>query len=958
MITAEQQRAIEHVNGPLLVIAGPGAGKTRVIVEKCVYLVREKGIKSENILVTTFTNKARDELYDRLYGDLGSDAQRITISTIHSFCQNLLSTYPAQNSIGAHFEVLDSEEQFLLVYDNLKNLGISTFPKTRVVDFIHSVISTFNLCTEESVDPDQFITEVRENGNDLLELKTKSDDAVEEYCAVAEAYKKYKELLLADRLLDFPTVIEFAYKMLKAHPDVTKELSEKYKYILIDEYQDTNRLQVLIFKEISNPQHNLCAVGDDDQSIYRFRGANVRSFLEFQQDFPGADEITLTANFRSTPAIVDATTSLIEKNTPEHKPKVLISFRDDLSVLPLNVHQTTASEEALAVITTLESWKRKNIISSWNEVVILFRSVKSHSEPYLTLLRKNEIPFVVYGEGALFEREDISKIRDLLRFCSYTNKCPLDGIRPPLFLFSQKTLKFLEGWKADPSEWEKDEILGSESVPEDEKQILIRLSQMRKHALAGEYRHHLLGLFYDLLDVSEYFRRVIAQYDEKQDSCSESTLMNLAIFSKLIDQFQRRTRSGNLYKLNEYLYYIKDNVVDVAEIEPCGEAIRVMTVHQAKGLEFPIVIIGGAMEQRFPSGYRKSKYPVPPELKISKNRDDDQTHLRDERRLFYVGMTRAEDIILIGSADKVNVRGSGPSRFLSDIKKDGIIRSVKDITDRPHKNMEKIKAPIWKRLSYSGLHSYLLCPLQYKLIYECDFSVPQIYWAYFGAAVHSCLEQVHRKALIYQITSLQELEQLWRVIWNPPENWDEERKKTMNTTGLKFLQRYITNYAERLKHIYWVEEPIEIPMPDLDLVITGRLDLACKLDGGIDIIDFKIRKRTGLQVMREELQVQLYALAAEKMRGEHVNAVTVHLLGEDPGNEIQQFLWNDGIKENIEKLIIEAGTGIKNRKFNSQPGIHCRFCDFRSLCPFSAAPIKKGEIFNEITMASEAEKIG
>ena len=949
MLTPEQQSAINHVTGPLLVIAGPGAGKTRVIVEKCVYLITETGKKPENILVTTFTNKATDELYDRLYGKLGNDAQKITVSTIHSFCQMLLTSYPAQNPLGAHFEVLDGEEQFLLIYDNLKQLGLAAYPKTRVADFIHSVIATFNLCTEEHVDPDLFIEEAKKNGKVLLGLKATSDEGIEEYCAVAEAYKKYKKLLSDERLVDFPTLQEIAYKMVKENAEVRKKLAEKYHYILIDEYQDTNCLQVLLFKEITAPEYNLCAVGDDDQSIYRFRGANVNSFLNFKKDFPKAKEITLTANFRSTPIIVEATSSLIEKNAPEHKPKELKSSRDCASVIPVNLHQPTAPEEAEAVVAALNDWKKKKIIKSWNEVAVLLRSVKSHAGPYIDELRRRNISFIAYGEGAFFEREDISGIRDILRFCGYKNKCPTGGIRPPLLELSGKTLSIIADWKDDPVLWAKADTLETLNIPGNDREVLNQLGRLRQDALDGEYRHNFLGLFYDILDISGYFRRMIKEYIERQDKCAEAALYNLSEFSNLIGQFQKRVRSGSLYKLNEYLYYIQDSVVDAVTVEPCEDAVRVMTVHQAKGLEFPVVVIGAAMEKRFPSGFRKPKYPVPAELKISKNKDDEAIHIRDERRLFYVGMTRAEDILLIGSADKVNVRGGGPSQFISEIKENAILHSVKDIKNRPCRDIEKTKAPERKRLSYSGLHTYVLCPLQYKLVYECDFAVPQVYWAYFGGAVHSLLEHIHKQAIEGRILKAGELTGLWETMWKPPVSWDEKRRETMGKTGLAYLERYVSNYAERLKRIYWVEEQVEIPIRETDLLLTGRLDLACKRDGGIEIIDFKIRKRTGLEVMREELQVQIYALAATKARGEDVSGVTLHLLGEDIGNEIKKYPWNDSIAESVEKTLQTAGEGIVKRKFDAQPGKNCRFCDFRSLCPYSAAPMKKEELDDEIS---------
>jgi len=952
--TPEQLSAIEHIRGPLLVIAGPGAGKTRVIVERCVHLISEGIAAPENILVTTFTNKATEELYDRLYIRLKDSGQKITISTIHSFCKSLLSSFPGFNPLGAHFEVLDAEEQFLIIYDNLKALGLSQYPKTRVAEFVNSVITTFNLCTEECVDPDAFIREAHTHGKDLLGLKV--EDGVEEYCAVAEAYKKYRKLLFDERLVDFSLLQETAFSMVKGSPVVQHELSQRYQQVLVDEYQDTNRLQVMLFKEITRPHFNVCAVGDDDQSIYRFRGANVKSFLHFEKDFPAGKEIKLTANFRSTPVIVEATSSLIEKNVPDHKKKELVSGRECCSVTPVNLHETTAGEEAASVVDALIDWKKKGIITSWNEVAVLLRSVRSHAGPYLDELRAKKIPFVAFGQCSFFCREDITAIQDILKFCGYKTKCPVAGIRPPVFDVSAKTLKILAELGEDPASWETAGGLDKSGIAGPDLALIKRLAGLRSKTLSGEYKHHLLGLFYDILDCSGYFAELVKKSVGKKDQNSNVALANLALFSGLIATFQKRVRSSNLYKLGEYLYFIQDGVAEAQIVSPAQEAVRVMTVHQAKGLEFPVVVIGAAMKQRFPSSFRKARYPVPAYLKISKEADDETTHVRDERRLFYVGMTRAEDMLVIGSADKVKVRGGGPSPFISEIKKDAIVRSIKEIKERPKREGERNKAPQRKRLSYSGLHAYLTCPLQYMLIYECGFAVPQIYWAYFGGAIHNLLEHIHRQALGGTVIGPSDLPALWKTMWKPPESWDAERKETMGKTGLAYLSRYLENYAARLANVYWVEEPVEIPENETNILLTGRLDLACRQNGGISIIDFKIRKRTGL--VHQDLQVQVYALAAVKTRGETVMDICLHLLGEKPGSEIMKYDWNESVKQAAEETIHNACRGIVQGQFNEKPGIHCRFCDFRNLCPFSSAPKKPEELEDEITFGAEAKDIG
>ncbi|MGQ9576305.1 MAG: ATP-dependent helicase [Thermoguttaceae bacterium] len=325
-LTDAQQAAILHTEGPLLIVAGPGAGKTEVIVRRTARLVLEAGVQPRNILVTTFTNKAADELYDRLWPSLGKAVYDLHISTIHSFCQMLLGEYPDAHPWGRRFEVLDDRRQFLLVYARLGELGLNRFPKARLGDFLADVIATFNLCTEEMVEPARFRQAAEQRGAELLGLKKASPEAVEEYLAVAEAYARYLELLRGEALLDFGMLQRVAYEMLQKEA-IRAQVADRFRYILVDEYQDTNRLQVLLLKQIATPRFNICAVGDDDQSIYRFRGATVSSFLNFEEDFPGARTVFLDTNFRATPELVEAASALIAHNAPYRKAKNLRAQR-------------------------------------------------------------------------------------------------------------------------------------------------------------------------------------------------------------------------------------------------------------------------------------------------------------------------------------------------------------------------------------------------------------------------------------------------------------------------------------------------------------------------------------------------------------------------------------------------------------------------------------------------------
>jgi DNA helicase-2/ATP-dependent DNA helicase PcrA len=260
-LTESQRAAITFGDGPLLIVAGPGAGKTDTIVRRAAYLIAERDVRPEAMLVTTFTNKATDELKDRLRLLIEERAQKVHVSTIHAFCQFVLEQYSSKHHWGAGFRVLDDREQFLFVYSRLRDLGLNRFPKARLGDFISDVIRFFNLSTEEHVNPQKLVKTVDKEGAGLLELKKDQPDALEEYQAVGRAYQRYCDLLLAEKVIDFSTLQTAVYTMLTEHPDVAESLRLQFRYILVDEYQDTNRIQVELFKVITQPRNNITAVG-------------------------------------------------------------------------------------------------------------------------------------------------------------------------------------------------------------------------------------------------------------------------------------------------------------------------------------------------------------------------------------------------------------------------------------------------------------------------------------------------------------------------------------------------------------------------------------------------------------------------------------------------------------------------------------------------------------------------
>ncbi|MFQ5844952.1 MAG: ATP-dependent helicase, partial [Planctomycetota bacterium] len=728
--TEAQQAAIEHAGGPLLIVAGPGAGKTDVMVRRTAHLILEREVAPENVLVTTFTNKAADELYDRLYPYLTERAHDVHISTIHSFCDTLLRRYPRAHTWGAFFDVLDAQGQFLFAYARLGDLGLSRFPKGRLGDFIADVVATFNLCTEELVEPEAFVATVAERGARLLGLKKASPEAVEEYHAVAEAYGRYRDLLQEENLLDFGMLQQAAYAMLQCDEGVRAEVRDRYRYILVDEYQDTNRLQVLILKEIAAPRFEICAVGDDDQSIYRFRGASVKSFLRFAEDFPEARRIDLDVNFRATPALVDVSSALIGHNAPYRADKTLRAHRRRPGLPPVLVHEEVCANEADAVVRALVAWRREGFLRTYGDVALLLRSVKYHGEQYLGALDRHGVPYTVVADGGFFAREDVLQLKDLFTFCGWKHRWDPRFLEGKLLELKARTLDVIRRWKEDPVGWADDPTLDRLGIrAREDRQLLKELAQLRRRTLDGELDRDLLRLFYEILRATGYFERCCRDGPcGEGDVEAESALLNLAQFSGLIAEFQKRVRSVGTYRLGQYLRSLPERSLDELRPEPGDNAVRVMTVHQAKGLEFPLVVVGSAMEGRFPGRFRPARYPVPPELRLSGETDDQAEHERDQRRLFYVAVTRAEDLLVVGTADKVTSRGSGRSRFIHEIGRERFTALKEVRKKRTEERRRKLKAPVRERISYSALHTYLLCPLQYKLLHACGFAVPQMHW--------------------------------------------------------------------------------------------------------------------------------------------------------------------------------------------------------------------------------------
>jgi DNA helicase-2/ATP-dependent DNA helicase PcrA len=924
-LTPQQREAITHRGSPLLIIAGPGSGKTEVISWRVAHLVRSGYVGVGHVLAVTFTEKAALELKDRIQGKMPeANVERMQISTLHSFAALLLRRYAAFSPLPRGFRILDETGQFLFVYSNRKAFGLGEIIKGRPQDFFAAVIRTFNLATEEMVEPGELESWCEENVSRCSEKET---GLWQERQAVAEAYRRYGLALQEGSLVDFAFLQRHAVRLLEEHPDTREALQQEYREVLVDEYQDTNAAQEKLIGLLAGDGKHLTVVGDDDQSIYRFRGATVKNILSFSERYPGAQLIKLPHNFRSLDPIVDHSLEVIAHN-PARYPKDLQGVRGEGSEVLL-VYEHSAAEEAEAVVGLIRRLHEARRISQYGDVAILLRSVKSYAAPYIDALAAEGIPYQVIGDASLFEREEIAQIYEVFNFFSTTKAWGDKYLRGPLVGLRSDTCRALRATKDSlydlvPSERAAgDGVLQKMGVhnPRDRARLL-RLLEIKRKVQAQEHGS-ILEIFYDVLAATGCVARL-------ERAGEASAIANLGVLSRLVAAWDEYGSTRNFYPFREYLKLVKDSGVDPT-LPPAEDVVRIMTIHQAKGLEFPVVVLGAAMDGRLPSRQRGDPYEIPYQLRDSGEPEVPDFHLVDERKLFYVAATRARDLLIVGTADVVNKRGGGPSPFLREMFGPDLQAAaeyseekVQRIESRPPSDHGPRP-----RHSFSQLATYLQCPLRYKFAVVYGLEVPWLDPVDFGANVHCCLEAIHQRAIRGESVQPDDLPELIAQVWLSTPRSSEEEEAAYRQAALRQLTRYLEEHGERLRDSRQAETFFSFPLEED--VLLGKVDLIRKTESeGVEIVDFKTSSSAAGEMEGVALQLGLYALGVESGLGIPVARQVAHFL-ED--GQTMRWAWTPERKERAEAEIAELLDRIHAQQFPPRRA-YCGQCtEFRAICP-------------------------
>ncbi len=624
-LNKEQQEAVLQTDGPILILAGAGSGKTRVLTTKIAYLIEDIGISPYNVLAITFTNKAAKEMSDRLYHMIGEVSKKVQVSTFHSFGLKILRENCEALGYKSNFVIMDSEDTLTVIKKILKGLDLD--PKQYNPSAIRNKISG---CKNELMSPNEYekyaISEFEE--------------------VVLKVYRKYQETLFKNNSIDFDDLLILPIKLFREFPSVLQKYQERFQYILIDEYQDTNEAQYILTKMISAKYKNICCVGDNDQSIYSFRGANYRNILNFEKDYKDAKVIKLEQNYRSTTNILDAANDVI-KNNRERKDKNLWSNKGEGEKISY-FRAFNERDEAFYVVREIKKLLNQGI--NYQDIAVLYRTNAQSRNMEEELLREN-IPYRVVGSFYFYSRKEIKDLIAYLRLIHNTddNVSLLRVINTPKRGIGLKTIDNLTV-KADSMGISLFDAIDSGKELEFKKLI----NDLKK--LSADLT--LTELVDKILDVTG----IRKEYEDEKTLEADIRIENLEEFKSITKSFEERE---GVISLEDFLLEIS-LVSDVNEYRDDKNRISLMTVHSVKGLEFDYVFIIGLEEGIFPHI----------------NSLMDNSELEEERRLCYVALTRARKKLYLVNARTRTIYGkesSNPaSRFIGEINEDLINKEFKD----------------------------------------------------------------------------------------------------------------------------------------------------------------------------------------------------------------------------------------------------------------------------------------
>ncbi len=960
-LNPRQADAVTHDGGPLLIVAGAGTGKTTVITRRIAYLIATKRCRPEEILALTFTDKAAAEMEERVDTLVPYGYADVWISTFHAFGDRLLKENALELGLTPDFRVLNRAEQVIFFRDHLFELPLDYYrPLGDPTKHIRAIIALISRAKDEDVSPEGYLafaerlraeTDAHRDDEELSDRATRQEE-------LARTYAKYQELLARAGCADFGDQIVYALRLFRARPYILQGYQRRFKYILVDEFQDTNYAQFELVKLLAARHRNLTVVGDDDQSIYKFRGAAISNVLDFKTVYPDAREIVLTKNYRSHQEVLDAAYRLITYNNPDRL-EVKYGIAKKLEAehgpgpAPVHLHYDTLTAEADGVAALVEE-KVAAKAYRYGDFAILVRA-NNDADPFLRALNLKGIPWTFSGNAGLYGRPEIRLLIAFLRSVAH----PDDSVSlhylasSDLYQVPIVDLTRCATYADRRDRWLYDVMRRLDEIPEvadgvsAEGMLAIRklLKDLERYMeLAREMPTGEL-LYQFLQDSGE-----VARYSKAPPE-KESEVQNVGKFFRIIRDASRVLRYDNVREFVNHL----DALIDAGDDPPVAEAdfdtpaVHVLTVHKAKGLEFPVVFLVTLVSQKFPWPRRRDALELPEEL-IKETLPTGDFHMQEERRLFYVGMTRAKkELYLTSAADYGGARERKVSQFVLealDLPKDAVRPFKSKAIEEIHRHAPPPEtaadglAPLAPDepliVSHRQVDDYETCPLKYRYIHVLRVPIIRHHSVAYGSTLHKVVEHYLQRRVAGLFTPLEDLLAVFEREWRNEGFLSWEHEEARKTAGRAAITRFWHEEEASGTKPTHVEREFGFTLGPNK--VRGRWDRVDESDGGAVIIDYKssdIREQKKADRAAEEsLQLKIYALAWKAMFDRLPAQVELRFL--ESGLVGTHTSTEEDLVE-AEAAIHAAAAGIRVREFTATPSYQvCRYCAYNQICPSTA----------------------
>lgn len=960
-----QEKAISHKDGPLLVVAGAGTGKTRVIAERIARLIKDRVAEPSQILALTFSEKAAREMEKRVDSLVPYGMIETRISTFHSFGHDIIDDNFAELKIAPDWKMLKKPDAIIFMVENIEKMGLDIYrPLNNPAQYLAQLFDFISKLKDNLITP-----EIYEKYAASIEAEAGSpeDEVRAQHLELAGFYGNYERLKTEKNFMDFGDLITVPYGLLKGKRNTAEKYRKKYRYILIDEFQDTNYAQFELIKLIADGNRNITVVGDDDQMIYKFRGAAISNIMGFTDYYKDAGVVVLKNNYRSHQEILDAAHRVIQNNNDRLEAKMgIVKKLDSKYKSPFKTPHVKVrlfsnySEEADFAASEIER-RIKEGSADFSDFAVLVRS-KNDAKIFLATFENKGIPYRFTGDEGLFNKKEV---QFLINFCA-SLASPFDF--NPLFDVAVSDI-----YSVDPFVMSKigarsgdyhisafDLMKGMHRYPE------IEASDKDAKGLESLVKdiEHYTGLIaqgwragevvYDFVKSKRIFEKLLKANTPE----AGREIANIAKFFEILKQFSINEEYDTVVNFTRYIE-LKRKSGDNPQAELLEsldeECVQVATIHKAKGLEYSFVFVPGLIQDKFPMRKMGGPgFPLPEEI-MHDLVDEETYRVEEERRLFYVAMTRAKDTLYLtasrqyeGAANKkisVFLKELGVEEPEMSAQSENVLERL-SFFERKKGVLEALSAPVKPGplvLSNYQIDDYLTCPFKYKLIHILRMPIREVPNIIYGQAMHKVAAEYYKSKMEGTHAELEALIKIFESMWRPVGFISREHERRRFEKGKENIRRFYEQEEKAGVVPVFIEKDFEFKLDDR-VSVRGRWDRIDEREGKRVILDYKTSEVQDEEKAKKKIssadisrQLTLYALAHEMCFGMPVENVGVYFF--ESGITALKKLRKD-TTEKFKEKILETACSIREGKFDPAPGsFTCSQCAFFDICPASKAEV-------------------